>query len=240
MAEAAVAEDKPDTAQGAEGAAAQHEDAAENPLVQELKRVRKHNEKLLSEKKHLEGKVGGFDIEEYRRLKDEDAKRAEEDAKKRGEWDKLKLSLNQAKDEAVAAERKVADELRADLRAFAIEAPAMAALAKHKAIADFHDLLSMKIAQVAEAVKENGKWVTRIKDLKGGEGYEMGKEGDYLDIDAYVGSVLKTKYPHAFVGSQASGSGAVARSAGGGGSQFNNLPPEERLAIAFGGTPTRR
>lgn len=89
-----------------------------------------------------------------------------------------------------------------------VEAAASAALGKHKGDPD---LLMPHIVQSVRAVRgDDGKYAQRVFDADGREALskQSGKHALPMDVEEYVGTVLKTRFPAAFEGVGATGSGA--------------------------------
>lgn len=189
---------------------------------------------LLKEKKILEGKTGTeFDIEEHKRLKDAEAQREQEEAKRRGEFDKLSAAKDAQHQKELTLEREKAQRLAQSLNGRIVQGEASRALAKAKAVSP--DLLLPHVQAAVEVIEENGEYVARIKDAKAG-GYRFGPKGEYMTVEEFVATDLVEKFPSAFEGHQASGGGATGKSNGGAvvnGKEINHLPPDERLAKAF-------
>ncbi len=205
----------------------------------------KKNEQLLREKKALEGK--GVDLAEFEQLRAEKAKREQEEAERKGEYQRLLQHTKAESERLIAAEKDRASKLEQELNDGTKRTEAIAALTpptsqdspKRKAVSP--ELLLPHVLEVTEVVIENGRRVTRVKDLKDG-GFRFGKNGEYMTVDEYVQTELVKRFPSAFEGHQASGSGAIGKVGGAGanGKELNHLPPDERLTRAFESGAQRR
>ena len=128
-------------------------------------------------------------------------------------------------------------KLESALHKATIVSEATRAIAAEKGNAD---LLLPHVLEVAQVAEEDGAFVARIRDKRNGVRY--GNSGEPLTIAELVTTDLKTRFPQAFEGVNANGSGSHNTGEAGhrvGKSltrtQFDALPPAEKKSFATGG-----
>lgn len=191
--------------------------------------LKRNQEKLLREKKALEGKMGDFDLDEWNKLKDEKAKREQIEAEKKGEFDKLRAKIEADSQKAIQEREARAAKLQANLYVALVRGDAARAIAAAKGNAD---LLLPHIESAVEVVEDGESFVPRVKDAKNG-GHRFGKGTEYMTIPELVNE-FKEKFPQAFEGVNANGSGANGRTGGAGDNRsLKDMSAEQRLAFAL-------
>lgn len=101
-------------------------------LKSALQKERENARAAAARAKKLEEQVGEIDPEDYRRLKELEAKAEEEKAKKAGEWDKLRSQMLEKHQEELAKRDKERDRLMAALEAKLIDAEIASAINAEK------------------------------------------------------------------------------------------------------------
>lgn len=196
------------------------EEALAAKLAEETAGLKGNQQKLLDDLKKAQAKLKempeGFDPEEWRKLKEAEAKRTEDEAKKAGEWDRLKAEMIQKHQKDVDAITTERDSLRKRYEDHVIRSEVVSAIAKANGVPD------ILFPKVREAVKfipgENGAEDAvvvvgkdgnpRIKDAKGTV-YGLGDLLDELKNDDV--------WSRGFNASGASGGGAGGSKGSGGG-----------------------
>jgi len=176
-----------------------------------------------------------FDPDEWKRLREDAAKREEEAATKRGEWESLKKQMEERHQTEMAAATKRGDDAIADRDRYLLDEAALREIAAADGIAD---ILLPYIKTRARVSSEGGKTRVEVLDAEGHpeimDGKGTPKTLKHL-IDELKGHET---FGVAFRASRAGGGGSQAGSGSGGGRSglpqgFENLPPEERLKVAY-------
>lgn len=172
------------------------------------------------------------DAGEYSKLKSQaeklkDAKPDEKAKAERESWEKQVLDKHQAE---ITKKDEELKRINGQIRNLLITSKATEAIAKHAP--DAVDLLMPHVQSAAKLDTDNGgDYVVRVTGADGGPivTRKPGNTGD-MDIDEYVGTILRERFPKAYPGSGATGSGATGSDAGGGGVKVDpNMSPLEKL-----------
>lgn len=204
-------------------------------LDEDVAGLRASKATILAEKKALEAKLGkipsDFDPERWAAMQREAEERKQAEIEKKGEFDAAKAALKAAKDAEVGAERERAERYRIVLQKREVDSAAARHLAGKLVSEEDLELLMLRLRQDAAFEEQSdGSFAERYRDDRGE--IRMGKSGEPMDTKEYVESVLRTRYPRSFLGTQARGSGAAgSTSTAGGGLRIDTskLTPGEKL-----------
>ena len=158
------------------------------------------------------------DADEYGRLKKQveklkDAKPDEKAKAEREAWEKQVLEKHSGE---LESKDKELEQVNAQIRKLLITSKATAAISKHAPNAV--DLLMPHVERATRIEKNgNGDYVVRVLDDNGNPAITRGEGTGDMDIAEYVDVVLRDKYPYAFPGSGATGSGATGTTGTSGG-----------------------
>jgi hypothetical protein len=113
----------------------------------------------------------------------------------------------------LAAANDTAEGLRKSLHTEIVESRAKSAIADAKGDID---LLLPHVLSVTKLAEDNGRMSPRIIDPKDGTERLTGKSGsmDHMTIEEFVGGDLKERFPNAYEGTRAGGSGASGSDGG--------------------------
>ncbi len=125
-------------------------------LEKEKERRRGYSEKLQ--------KLGAIDPDEFKRLKEADAARAQRDAEKKGEWDKLKAQLIEQHNAEKKQFEAGIDAMRGSLERYLIEAEATREISARDGVPE---LLLPAVKNRVRVVEENGEYRTVVMDEHG-------------------------------------------------------------------------
>ncbi|MEK9721884.1 MAG: hypothetical protein VW405_00185 [Rhodospirillaceae bacterium] len=157
----------------------------------------------------------------------------EPDDKSKAQIEAIRKQLTDKYEADLGAREETIGSLNADIERLVIDSAAVSALAKHKADADL--LLPHVKAAVKVERDDSGKPVARVyRDGVELISMESGAKGRPMDLEEFVGTELRQRFPAGFPGSGASGSGATGSTGGGGGAgQFTITQDEARDPRAF-------
>jgi hypothetical protein len=196
--------------------------ASEQAAKKELSSLRDRLEKY--------GDLGESDIEEYRKMKAEQAEREEREAAKKGEWDKLRSQMKAEHTTELEAQKAEVERLRGELRSEKIDSKLQEALASNEATAVGLKLLPYDLKKSIDFVEEDGKFYVRILG-DDGKTARVNADGDYLQISDLV-KEAREAYPDLFKGSVASGGGAPNQSASNGVTSQGKVKPAKEMSDA--------
>lgn len=224
------------TAAPAEGAQALEERVAAL-VAEQTEGLRRKNSELLGEVKKLKGRSKDlpedFDPEQWKALKDAEAHRVEEEARRAGQWDKLKNDLV-SRHEAQRGELQTALQQRTgQLHDYIVRNEALSAIAKADGITE---LLLPHVRGRLKLHEEDGKFSVQVVDSDGNPRIGSGK-GEPMTLDQLLTEMKETEvFAPAFRGSRATGGGANGSGRGSGGAVKNpwkketfNLTEQGRL-----------
>lgn len=176
--------------------------------------------------------------EEIQQLVEAQRKAEEDKALKGGEWEKLKAQML----EQTAKEReKLETALKAKdsaIERYLIDAQATAAISEMKGVPA---LLLPHVKAAVKVIEDGGEFVTRVIDAQGNP--RVNAKGEFLSIKDLVSEMRQSEiFGRAFEATGTSGSGAQGGGKGGDAgkktltrSQFDALPPAEKMAYAKSG-----
>lgn len=153
-------------------------------------------------------------VDEYRKMKADQAEREEAEAKKAGEWDKLRAQQNELHAGEIKGKETEIERLRGELRGEKIDSKLQEALVANEATAVGIKLLPYDLKKKIDFIEEDGKFHVRILG-DDGKTARVNADGEYLQISDLVKESRET-YPDLFKGSVASGGGAPNQSASNG------------------------
>lgn len=167
--------------------------------------------------KQLREQYAGFDVEELEKLREDQQRAEEERAKKAGEFDTLRVQMNEkhaqeiaARDDKIGALTKAYDDVL-------IDSAVLQAINESKGNALFLKPLVTKQVQVVQ--DEAGKFALRVVDDAGNP--RVDGEGKYLTVNALVREMREQEtYAPAFLGAGSTGGGTppgAGEGQGGGG-----------------------
>ncbi len=183
--------------------------------------------------KEVQEKYAGIDLEEVEQLRQERAAREEEEAKKAGEWDKLKDQMVSRHNEDLAAKDKELGSMRGELERHLVDSQATAAINKLEGNVT---LLLPHVKNLIRLVKgDDGQYRPQVVDHSGTP--RVNGEGNPLSIEDLVREMREQDvFAGAFKGTNQSGSGTPPADGGegggggGGGKPPNGKPPAEGKA----------
>lgn len=151
--------------------------------------------------------------EEIQALVEAQRKQEEENAKKAGEWDKLKAQMVEKHNKQLLEKDEAIKGMQSSLEKYLIEASATEAIAASKGVPA---LLIPHVRSSAKVVREeNGDYSVRIVDVKGDP--RVNQKGEYLTIKDLVEEMKASDiFGRAFDGSGKSGGGKSPETKGSG------------------------
>lgn len=183
-------------------------------LKSALQKERENARSAAAKLKQLEEQAGEVDIDDYRRLKELEAKAEEEKAKKAGEWDKLRSQMTAKHHEELAKKDKEAQTLLGALEKRTIDAAAVSALNELKGNVTL--LLPHVKAHVRMVQDDTGEYVARVVDDAGNP--RVNGEGKFLTVRELVSEMRDSDtFAKAFEASGQSGGGTPPAGSGGSG-----------------------
>lgn len=183
-------------------------------LKSALQKERENVGAAKSEAQKIREMLGDMTPEQIAELRQKQAEAAEAEARKAGEWDKLKGQMVTQHEKALADKDARITALQAALNAQLVDAEALRVLADEKGNST---LLMPHIQRFTRVVEVNGKHTVQVIDEQGNP--RVDAKGEPLTITALV-KEMRTKevFAGAFAGSGASGGGANPNNNGSGGS----------------------
>lgn len=167
--------------------------------------------------------------EEIQQLLDLQRKSEEDKAAKNGEWDKLKVQMQ----EQFGTERsKLESALKAKdgaIERYLVDAQAVSAISELKGVPA---LLLPHVKAAVKVVDDDGEYVTRVVDANGNP--RVNSKGDFLTIKDLVSEMRQSDvFGRAFEPTGTTGSGAHTNNGANGArilsqAAFDALPPKER------------
>lgn len=211
----------------------------------ELKRL---NADAMNRRKELEALKKtlpqDFDPDEWTRLREDAAKRAEEDLARKGEWDSLKRQMEERHQAEIAKLTKERDEAISETERYLLDEAATREIASADGIPE---ILLPYIKTRTRVVKDGGKRHVIVLD---GDGNPMigDAKGTPMTLAQFVADLKKHETFGATFKAARSGGGGSQQGSSGGGAQrvitdadFQALSPEERLKRHYEGkTPAVR
>jgi hypothetical protein len=169
-----------------------------------LEKERKNSQSLRNRLDSLKG-LEGIDADEYARLKEEATRREAEEAKKRGEYEKLEKQLiakhKEEMEKALAENRAIRQEREAAFVASEIAREIATAKGNHK-------LLEPAISRQVKALEQDGKLTLAVLGRDGSPRVKDGAGNPFTVADLVAEMKGSEDFSAAFMGSGASGSGA--------------------------------
>lgn len=198
-------------------------DAAIQKAVEEATaRLKAKNHELLGDLKKLKVRVretpDDFDPEEYKRLKADADTRAEEEAKRAGQWDKLKGDLVSRHEKTVSELNSQLSSKTKELEDYIVTSSAIGEIAKADGVPE---LLLPHVRNALKLENEGGKYVVRVVD---GDGSARvgGNNGEYMTVAQLLAEMKQSDiFAPAFRGSRATGGGAAGAGRGANGATKN-------------------
>lgn len=152
----------------------------------------------------------GFDPDEYHALKEAASKREDEEAAKRGEFDKLLQKKEEAYRKQLEQEQQTRTALESQVLGLIRDQEARTALARAGANVD---LLLPHVLKMVDVVEEDGQRKAVVLGEKGAP--RLNDEGAHMTISELVAEMAESEvYRAAFPGTVANGGGAAGNSAG--------------------------
>lgn len=181
-------------------------------LKSALEKEREENRRL---NRTLKSLPPDFDAEKWAQMTQAEKDRAEEEAKKKGEWDNLKAQLKDAHTKEMKQKDDEIGSLTRELETQMIDAEAARLLAdKVKGSAK---LLMPHIRERVVAKKEDGRWVRQVIDPDTKK-IRLGSKGENMTMEELLLEMRGSdEFAGAFDASGATGSGGTGRNAAGGG-----------------------
>lgn len=200
---------------------------------QELGGIKNKNAELLSEIKKLKGLKNsipeGFDPDEFKKLKEAEVSRAQQEAEKKGEWDKLRSHMAEKHQGEVATLSEQLNKSKRALENHMLDSQVTSALAK---VEGSIPLLSAIVKSSLKVVDNDGKYGVVVVDTDGTPRLG-GSDGSPMSIDQFISELAKKpEYMPAFGGTKAAGSGAVGgRGAGRPHKNISDMSITEKTAL---------
>lgn len=166
--------------------------------------------------------------EEIQELLEAQRKADEDKATKNGEWEKLKVQMQE---QSANERQKLEQALKAKdgaIERYLIDAQAVAAISELKGVPA---LLLPHVKAAVKVVDDDGEYVTRVVDAQGNP--RVNAKGDFLTIKDLVSEMRQSEvFGRAFEASGTTGTGSRPSTASGSRTMteaaFNALPPKER------------
>lgn len=152
----------------------------------------------------------GIDLEEYQTLKTEAESRAQKDAEKKGEWDKLRAQMLEKHQTELKTREEKVGLMRTALESYLVDAGATQELAAAKGVPG---LLLPHVKSQVKVIEEDGSFQVRVVNAKGEP--RVNGDGQFMTIKDLVSEMRQSEiYARAFEGSGASGSGTPPSGSG--------------------------
>jgi len=200
-------------------------------LQSTLSKLKKTNAELKSQTSTLDG----FDMEAAKQALERVKALEGNEGKTKEQIEAVRKNMTEAFEKEKAKLSESNASLEKELHQHLVRSAAALALGKHSADAD---LLMPHIEGSVKPVRgDDGRHALRVLNPDGSEALSKlsGKSSEPMSVEEYVGSVLKTRFPAAFPGSGANGSGAPgsSRTGSGGNGRFTISAEQARDARAF-------
>ncbi len=170
-------------------------------------------------------KLGQVDLDKYNALLEQDANRAEAEARKAGEWDKLKQQMTDAQHKALAEKDTVTNKYKSALERNLIDKEAALVC---QALDGNAALLLPHIRAQVQVTEVGDEFVTRVVDAAGTP--RINGEGAFLGLKDLVGEMRDQEtYQGAFKGSKQSGGGTPPGGAADSGGDKGGTPDVSNL-----------
>lgn len=203
----------------------------------------KSRDDVLKEKKALEAKYAGVDIDTYNKLVTDQAAADKAKLEGKGQWEVLQQQLVEKHQKELDAGKARAAHLQSALEARLVDAEATRAIAAAKGVPE---LLLPHVKAHIKVFEEDGEFVAKVVDAKGSPRIGDTK-GTPMTISQLVDEMKATEvFGRAFEASGAGGSGASSNGNSGGGAagkktmsrtDWSKLNAQESTAFfAAGGT----
>ena len=177
--------------------------------VEDVSGLKANHERLLQQHATAKQKLAaleGIDVDEYKTLKEQAAARAQAEAEKKGEWEKLRASL-------VEAHQKELDKMRGSLKA---REDAISKLVKTngaivalKELGGEVELLLPHVERQVQVVEKDGQFVAQVMGPDGQPRVLNGK-GDPFTIKDLVAEMRESAtFKNAFSGHRGEGTGTA-------------------------------
>jgi hypothetical protein len=195
-------------------------------LKSALQKERENARKAAKERDELRTTLGDdFDPEQYKILKQQAAERAQLDAERKGEWDKLRGQMTEAHAKELDKRAKREQTLVQTLTVERIDKEAAMVCNELKGNAT---LLMPHIRAQTKLIEEDGAFHVRILDAKGNP--RVNADGKFLGIRDLVSEMQgQDVYAGAFAGTGNSGGGSHGTEGGKGGGNGGGKPPTGNL-----------
>jgi hypothetical protein len=192
-------------------------------LQKAVRDARKDADAAKARLKALEEQFSGVDLEEIKKLREEQEQREQDALTKAGEWDKLKGQMNEAHAKALQRKDEEAAVLRKALETHLIDAQATSAISTAKGSTL---LLLPHVKSHTKVVQENGQYRVQVVDDTGSP--RVDASGNPLSIAQLIEEMKKAPdYQRAFEGSGASGGGGGDGSSNGNGDAAGRPPANQ-------------
>lgn len=166
-----------------------------------LQKERKAAAEAAKRAKEYEGL--GLTAEEIAALVEEKKKKDENDAKRAGDFEKLKAQMNEKHAAELKAREDAVSRMRGTVEKYLINSEATAAIAAEKGIPD---LLLPHVQRFVKVVEQDGDYLVQVVDTKGDP--RVNGKGEPLTISDLVKEMKSNEiFGRAFEGSGKSGSG---------------------------------
>lgn len=176
-----------------------------------LAKERENVRTAVQQAKESGAKLGEVDLDKYNALLEQDSQRAEQEARKAGEWDKLKQQMTDAQHKALGEKDVVANKYKTALERNLIDKEAALVCAELDGNAA---LLLPHIRAMVQVTEVGDDFVTRVVDAAGTP--RINGEGAFLGLKDLVSEMRDQEtYQGAFKGSKQSGGGTPPGGAAG-------------------------
>lgn len=173
-------------------------------LKSALRKERENNSNYSKKIKSLEEKYAGFDLDEYNELLESKRQTEEEQAEKKGEWDRLKQQMLDSHRQELSAKDQIISRLKTEIERHLIDAEATAAINNANGNVK---LLQPHVKSSVKLVEEDdGTFKAQVIGADGTP--RVDGEGNPLTIEKLVSEMRdQDDFASAFAGSGQSGSG---------------------------------
>jgi len=173
----------------------------------------------------------GVDLDEYRKMKADADKLAEEKARAEGDFEKLMQREREKYDGLIKERDAKIETLTGSLQSTLIESAAKSAISAHGGDAE---LLLPHVTRAAKLIEKDGRHMAVVVDEKGDPRLSPDAKTaqDYMGIDHLVAGWKEGgKYPGAFAGTGMSGGGGTGSGGGSGGGSPRKVSASDTAAL---------
>lgn len=174
--------------------------------LQKERKAREDAEKQIKKWQRL-----GKTDEEIAALLEDQEKKAQTDAERKGEWEKLRTQMNEKHQAELAKKDEAVGSMRKALERHLVDAAATAAIASADGVPD---LLLPHVQRHVKVIEEDGEFTVKVVDAKGDP--RVNGKGEPLTISDLVSEMRQSEiFGRAFKGDGKSGSGTPPNNKGG-------------------------